>query len=74
MILIQDLYIHTIIIPKNLFSNLIFHQDNKSQVVILMERLKFEEFFIIFYDIFFDNVNDKISSDFFININIKNKY
>ena len=39
-----------------------------------MERLKFEEFFIIFYDIFFDNVNDKISSDFFININIKNKY
>ena len=39
-----------------------------------MERLKFEEFFIIFYDIFFDNVNDKISSDFFININNKNKY
>ena len=39
-----------------------------------MERLKFEEFFIIFYDIFFDNVNDKISSDFFNNINIKNKY
>ena len=51
-----------------------FHQDNKCQVVILMERLKFEEFFIIFYDIFFDNVNDKISSDFFNNIIIQNKY
>lgn len=39
-----------------------------------MERLKFEEFFIIFYDIFFDSVNDKISSDFFNNIIIQNKY
>ena len=56
------------------FENLILNPENKCQVKILREKLKFEESLINFKDIFSDFVNNKDIIDFVNNQIIEYKY